>query len=116
MTSPSHRSSPKARVSCSESRLIAPECPDDVTLAPKLSEGTSKLLWILRPIAPDCPPHHLIAPLITGKLVQKQERKGSIAERLLSWGEQHKRGEGDASLADRKYKFGGDEPPAPAPV
>ena len=89
---------------------------DDVTLAPKLSEGTSKLLWILRPIAPDCPPHHLIAPLITGKLVQKQERKGSIAERLLSWGEQHKRGEGDASLADRKYKFGGDEPPAPAPV
>ena len=31
---------------------------DDVTLAPKLSEGTSKLLWILRPT-------RLIAPLIT---------------------------------------------------
>jgi hypothetical protein len=57
-----------------------------------------------------------VPPLIIGKLVQKQERKGSIAERLLSWGEQHKRGEGDASLADRKYKFGGDEPPATAPV
>ena len=63
---------------------------DDVTLAPVISEHTKNI-------------------------VKKQERRGSIADRLQAWGQNHKRGDGDATLADRKYKFGGDDPPAPPP-
>ena len=69
---------------------------DAVTLAPELSAGTKKML-----------------------AKKGSERTGSVVDRLHSWGAQHQRGEGNAALADLKYKFGGSDdlpPPPPKPT
>ena len=63
------------------------------TLAPTLSEGSKKLL------------------------ARRGKREGSVVDRLNAWGKQHQRGEGDASLADRKFQFGApEEGPPPLPT
>ena len=61
-----------------------------------------------------------LAPTISERsrqLSQRSGREGSVIDRLNAWGKQHQRGEGDSSLADRKFRFGPDPeaPPAPPP-
>lgn len=122
-----------------EDRLIASqttkEAPEPVEQKPTINPNSERILQQRGPIAPlqerlaqnvkhvkstagpeldQC----TLTPAISEgskRMLKKGSRDGDVVSRLSAWGRQHARGDGDASLADRKYKFGPEDPPKPPP-